>query len=423
MIDIKLIRQNPEVVKQSMKKRFLDAAIVDELVDIDKKLNALRKKVDELRHQRNIITLEITKLVKQGEKGKIAELVEQGKQVDAKLKEMEQELNKLAKQHKKLWMSLPNLVADDVPVGDSDKFNKVVTQGIEPKTFSFKPRHHAELIEMLGADIERAGKVAGARFFYLTGKLAKLALALQAFALDFLIAKGYTPIIPPYMLRKKAYEGVIDFGAFEEMIYKIEGEDLYAIATAEHPIAAMYMNETINVAKPLKFAGLSPCFRKEAGAHGKDTKGIFRVHQFEKVEQFVFCKHEDATQIHEELRKNGEEILKQLGLPYRTVIVCSGEMSKVAYKQYDFEVYFPSQQCYRELGSCSNCLDWQARRLNIKYNTGKQKAFVYTLNATALAIERAITAIIENYQQEDASVVVPKVLQNYTGFDVIEPVK
>jgi seryl-tRNA synthetase len=275
-------------------------------------------------------------------------------------------------------------------------------------------------------DIERAGKTAGARFFYLKREGALLDMALMSFAIDEMMKKGYEPIQPPFMMRREAYEGVTALSDFEDVLYKIENEDLYLIATSEHPIAAMRMNETFLAEQlPFRVAGLSPCFRKEAGAHGKDTRGIFRTHQFNKVEQFIFCKPEDSWKLHEELIRNAEDLAQKLGLPYRVVNVCTGDIGTVAAKKYDIEAWMPAQNAYRELGSCSNCTDYQARRLNVKYREKEgeaPKGFVHTLNSTALATGRTIVAILENYQQEDGSVVVPEVLRKYMGgIKKIEP--
>ncbi|MBC7131192.1 serine--tRNA ligase, partial [Candidatus Bathyarchaeota archaeon] len=253
-----------------------------------------------------------------------------------------------------------------------------------------------------------------------------LDFALMKFALEHLMEKGYVPIEPPYFMRRKPYEGVIALNDFEENLYKIEGEDLYLIATSEHPIAAMFMDEVLLADElPKKFAGVSTNFRKEAGAHGKDTRGIFRTHQFNKVEQFIFCKPEDSWVLHEELLRNAEELFQKLGLPYRVVNVCSGEIGAVAAKKYDIEVWMPAQGTYREAVSCSNCTDYQARRLNIKYREKPgepPRGFVHTLNSTAIATGRTIVAILENYQQEDGSVVIPEVLRKYMGgVSKIEP--
>jgi seryl-tRNA synthetase len=267
--------------------------------------------------------------------------------------------------------------------------------------------------------MERAGKVAGSRFFYLKRELVLLDMALMSFAMEELFKNGYTPIEPPYLMRREAYEGVTALSDFEEVLYKIENEDLYLIATSEHPMAAMLQNEVLlEQNMPLKLAGISTCFRKEAGAHGKDTRGIFRTHQFNKIEQFIFCAPEQSWQLHEELVHNAEGLVQKLGLPYRVVNVCTGDIGTVAAKKYDIEAWMPAQEGYREIISCSNCTDYQARRLGVRYREKEGapvKGFVHTLNSTAIATGRTIVAILENFQQEDGSIVVPKVLRKYMG--------
>jgi seryl-tRNA synthetase len=275
-------------------------------------------------------------------------------------------------------------------------------------------------------DVEAAGKVAGARFYYIFDEIVELNYALINYALDFLSARGFRLVQPPYMLRREIMEGVIALEDFESMIYKVEGEDLYLIGTAEHPIAGLHAGEILDGrVLPLRYAGVSPCFRKEAGAHGKDTKGIFRVHQFEKVEQFVFCKPEQSWSEHELLIRNAEELYRGLGLPYRVVNICIGELGPVAAKKYDLEVWMPAQERYREVVSCSNCTDYQARRLNIRYREAphvEETRYVHTLNSTAIATERTIVAIIENYQRRDGSVEIPEVLHPYMrGKTIIKP--
>ncbi|MEM3592402.1 MAG: serine--tRNA ligase, partial [Candidatus Micrarchaeia archaeon] len=262
--------------------------------------------------------------------------------------------------------------------------------------------------------------------YYLKNDLVLLDMALQRMVMELMVKKGFTPVYPPFMLKRKPYEGVTDLGTFEEALYKIEGEDLYLISTSEHPIAAMHMGEIIEEERlPLKYVGISACFRKEAGAHGKDTKGIFRVHQFNKIEQFVFCKPEDSWNIHEELIRNAEEIFQKIEVPYRIVNICTGEIGIVAAKKYDLEAWMPAQNTYREMISCSNCTSYQAIRLNIRYGKvgAEGKEYVHTLNSTAIATPRAIVAIMENHQDRDGSIIIPKAVVPYFGKERIEPVK
>jgi seryl-tRNA synthetase len=307
-----------------------------------------------------------------------------------------------------------------VPLGEDDHGNvQVKTWGPIP-TFNFQIKNHIDLANTLGiVDMERAGKISGARFFFLKNQLALLDLALTSFAMHELSKKGYVAIEPPFMMNKASYEGVTALADFADVLYKIEGEDLYMIATSEHPMAAMYMTEVIKEQDlPLKLAGFSPCFRKEAGAHGKDTRGIFRTHQFNKIEQFIFCKPEDSVRLHEELLATAEDLLQKLELPYRVVSVCTGDIGAVAAKKYDIEAWMPAQNDYREVVSCSNCTDYQARRLGIRYREKEgapPKGFLHTLNSTAIATGRTMVALLENNQNEDGTINVPKVLQKYMG--------
>jgi len=266
--------------------------------------------------------------------------------------------------------------------------------------------------------VEKAAEVAGARFYYIKGDLVLLNHALLSFAMDFMKKKGFIPVEPPYLLRREVMEGVISLKDFEDMIYKVEGEDLYLIATAEHPIAGLHMDEILDGKDlPLRYVGISPCFRKEAGTHGRDTKGIFRVHQFNKVEQFVFSRPEESWEEHERLIANAEELYQLLGIPYRIMNVCIGDLGTVAAKKYDLEAWLPGQGKYREVVSCSNCTDYQARRLRIRFRDkpGEKPRLVHTLNSTAIAAERTLIAVMENYQREDGTILVPKVLRPYMG--------
>jgi seryl-tRNA synthetase len=427
MLDIRLIRENADAVKVNLQKRGDLASLqrLDELIGADRKWREGLTRLNDLRHERRQITAEIAALKKSG-KDAVSE-IGRGKLADGKITALEKQVAEAEQTVRDLLMRLPNLLHESVPRGKNESDNaEIRAWGMIPK-FAFAPKGHTELGLALGImDIERAGKTAGARFFYLKREGALLDMALMSFAIDEMMKKGYEPIQPPFMMRREAYEGVTALSDFEDVLYKIENEDLYLIATSEHPIAAMRMNETFLAEQlPFRVAGLSPCFRKEAGAHGKDTRGIFRTHQFNKVEQFIFCKPEDSWKLHEELIHNAEDLAQKLGLPYRIVNVCTGDIGTVAAKKYDIEAWMPAQNAYRELGSCSNCTDYQARRLNVKYREKEgeaPKGFVHTLNSTALATGRTIVAILENYQQEDGSVVVPEVLRKYMGgIKKIEP--
>ncbi|OYT58143.1 MAG: serine--tRNA ligase [Candidatus Aenigmatarchaeota archaeon] len=424
MLDIKMIRENPEIVKNDLKKRRDEEKIkwVDNLLDYDRKRRELIKKVDELKHKRNTITKEIAKLKEEGKD--IEKKKEEMKKIPEQIKTIDEEIKKLDEKIRFILMRLPNILHESVPIGRDEHDNVVVKVCGKKPEFDFKPKNHLDILVNLGLiETEKSAEVAGRGFFYLKNELAILDYALLRYALDFMRKKGFIVIEPPFMLRRKPYEGVTDLGDFEEVMYKIEGSDLYLIATSEHPMAAMFMDEIIDKDRlPIKLTGVSPCFRREVGAHGKYTKGLYRMHQFNKVEQFVFCLPEDSWNFHEEIQRNAEEIYNTLGLHYRVVNVCTGDIGTIAAKKYDIEMWM-ADDTFRELGSNSNCTDYQARRLNIKYRNKpgqKPAGFVHTLNNTALATSRTMIAIIEQFQQADGTVKIPKVLWPYTGFKVLE---
>lgn len=420
MLDIKLIRENPDLVRTNLTKRG-DPQVVkmlDGLINCDREWRQSLTKLNDLRHERRQITADIAIAKKKGKNA--SERISEAKNVDVEITKLEKQVGAFEQQVHDYLMRLPNLLHETVPIGKDEKDNVEVKKWGNPPKFSFPIRDHMDLGTALDiVDVKRAGKVAGARFFYLKGAAVLLDMALVSFALDEMFRKGYTPVEPPYVMRRKPYEGVVALGDFEDVLYKIENEDLYLIATSEHPMAAMYMDEVLmGEDLPVKLAGFSTNFRKEAGAHGKDTRGVFRTHQFNKIEQFIFCRPENSWQLHEELLKNAEELVQKLGLAYRVVNVCTGDIGIVAAKKYDVEAWMPAQNAYREIVSCSNCTDYQTRRLNIKYREKEgeaPKGFVHTLNSTALATGRTIVALIENYQQEDGSIVVPEVLRKYMG--------
>lgn len=419
MIDIKLIREDPEIVRKSQKNRGMSTEEVDKVIESDKKWRALKEEVDQLRAKRNKISQEISEAKKAGKNAD--SLMKEAKEIPLKLETKEKEMNSLKEQRDVLLKEIPNIVDSSVPVGDASK-NKVMKEYGKITKQNFTPKDHADILEALNLlDTKKAAEVAGARFYYLKGDLVKLNQAIIQYALDFLRSKKFTLMHPPFMLRKESLAGAIPLAAFEEMIYKIEGEDLYLIGTAEHAINAYHSNETLNPNNlPLRYAGISPCFRKEAGSHGKDTKGIFRIHQFEKIEQFIFCKPEEAWKEFDLILNNTIELFKGLEIPFRTILLSSGDMGRVPTKTIDIEGYFPSQKEYRELGSCSNCTDYQARRSNIKYQDKQETRFVATLNNTAIATERMMVCLIDNHQQADGSIKIPKALWPYTGFKEIK---
>jgi seryl-tRNA synthetase len=420
MLDIKLIRENPELVKNNLAKRGNPETtqMLEDLIAVDKEWRFNLTKLNELRHQRKQVTIEIAKLKKAAKEADSE--VERAQDIDEKITHLEKQVTQQEQKTHGYLMQLPNLLDESVPLGkDSNDNVQVKTWGTIPK-FNFPIKNHIDLaLDLDQIDMERAGKISGARFFYLKNQVAQLDMALMSFAIEELTKSGYTPIIPPYLMKREAYEGVTSLGDFADVLYKVENEDLYLIATSEHPMAAMYMNEVLKeLDMPLKLAGISTCFRKEAGAHGKDTRGIFRTHQFNKIEQFIFCKPEDSTRLHEELLQNAEELLQKLELPYRVVNVCTGDIGTVAAKKYDIEAWMPAQNGYREVVSCSNCTDYQGRRLGIRYREKEgapTKGFVHTLNSTAVATGRTIVAILENNQQEDGTINIPSALRKYMG--------
>jgi seryl-tRNA synthetase len=428
MLDIKLIRESPEIVEANLRKRGLEGLIheVQDAVRIDKERREIIAKLDQMRGERNKATQEIARRKAEGkEAGELAKAV---KDLPAKIEDLELKVKSLDERSKAIFYKLPNLLHESVPVGKGEDDNVEVRKWGKPAKPDFKPAGHEEIALGLGGlDLERAAKISGARFYFLKGPLVVLHHALLRFALDFIAERGYTPIQPPYMMRREPYEGATDLADFENVMYRIMKEDLYLIATAEHPVGAMYWNETLEEKDlPMRMAGISPCFRTEAGAHGKDSKGIFRVHQFEKVEQFALCRPEQSWDIHEEMIRNAENVFQALEMPYRVVNVCTGDIGTMAAKKYDLEAWMPTQGKYREMVSCSNYLDFSARRLGIKWRhvPGKPPAgFVHTLNSTAVATPRAIAALLENFQQPDGSVRIPKALQPYTGFKEISPRK
>ena len=439
---LQYIREKPQVIRDSLRKRGMDPSLADRAAELDMEWRRILRTVEEKRHEHNVISRKIPRARPEERQS----LVSEAKRLLAELGKMEKELKRIEEEREKILLKLPNIVHETVPEGLSEEENVPVrywgkpkvwegyldrflteTQGkgfqVEYSLIDWKPVGHADMLEKvlrLG-DTLRAAKVAGSRFYYLFDDLVWLDMALLMYALDTLSSKGFRVVLPPYMLRRKAVMGVIDLDTFMDSIYRIEGEDLYLIATAEHPLASYFMGEDLNEEDlPILFAGISPCFRKEAGAGNRDLKGIFRVHQFHKVEQFVFSLPEDSWKWLEELIRNAEEIFQGLGLPYRVVNICAGELGAPAAKKYDLEVWMPAQGRFREMVSASNCTDWQSYRLGIRFvrRKGMVRDYIHTLNSTAVASTRTITAILENYQEPDGTVVIPKVLRRY-----LEPFK
>jgi seryl-tRNA synthetase len=419
MLDIKVIRDNPAAVRENLARRNDPQILVmfDDLLGHDKEWRRLFTESNNLREQRNRVTQEIASLKKQG--ADAGAKLKEAAEIPKRVRDVERLMEETRGKMDVILMGLPNLIEPDVPYGTDDSQNLVVRTWGEQRAFSFKPKDHIDLATALDlVDMERAAKVAGARFYYLKRDLVRLNYAVISYGLDFMAQRGCIPFQPPYMMKRKVLEGAVALSDFEDTIYKIEGEDLHLLATAEHALLGLHSGEILEGDQlPLRYCGVSPCFRKEAGAHGRDTKGIFRVHQFEKVEQFTFCRPSDSPKEHDKLIRNAEEFFQGLKLPYRIVNVCTGDLGTVAAKKYDLEVWLPGQGNYREAVSCSNCTSYQAVRSNVRYRdrTNDPTSWVHTLNSTLVATERALVAIMENYQLEDGSIEIPKALVPYMG--------
>jgi len=411
-----LYRNNIEKVIESENKRFKNPLNAEKVLEYDIKWREVLQNLQELRNQRNSISIEIGKFKKAGDKQQFEEAKKKSIEIKESIETLEKlEIQYLEEREKYRYM-VGNILHDSVPIGKTEEDNEILRSFQKPPQFTFEPLSHVDLISKIdGADTEKASEVTGSRFYYLKGDLVLLNLALLRFALDKLIKKEYTPLWTPFFIKHEVIKAAAELADFEEQLYKIQDEDLFMIATSEQTIAAYHYNEIIEPeVLPIKYAGISSCFRREAGSHGKDTLGIFRVHQFEKVEQYIFCKPEESWKYHEELIKNAEEIYKELEIPYRIVNIASGELNDNAAKKYDLEAWFPASKTYRELVSCSNCLDYQARKLRIrmgKAGSSEEKQIVHTLNSTAIATERTICCILENNQNKDYSINIPKVLQ------------
>jgi seryl-tRNA synthetase len=417
MLDPRILKENPESIRDMLKKRNMTNFPLDDLIMLHKRRGELIIKTQELRRKKNLLSETVASKKKSKEDASF-ELAEM-KQVSIMIDQTESEAIQIEEKFNQLIMALPNLLNEGVPVGKDEEENVVVRQNGRIIRPNFSPKDHIDLATSLDLiDLGRAAKVSGSRFYFLKNELVKMNQALANFALDFLSDNNYTLIQPPYMIRREPMVGSVILNDFEDVIYKIEGEELYMIGTSEHAIASMHMDEILEGIKlPIRYAGFSSCFRKEAGAHGRDMKGIFRVHQFEKVEQFIFCRPEESWREHERMLVLSEEFFKQLGIPYRVMLLCSGDTGKISAKTYDIEAWMAGQKAYREVVSCSNCLDYQARRLRIRFRdkTNEETRLVHTLNSTLVATERTMVAILENFQTPRGTVEVPKVLQKYMG--------
>jgi len=420
MLDPKIIRDEPDRIKQMLKDRAVEFDF-EKMLELNKTRKEIMMRSDELKQKRNQMSVKIGSEKKAGNDA--SELLQEMGEISKKLDELENLRKTVDEDFHNLSFSIPNMIHDSVPKGADESFNKQVRTWGEIPKFDFEVKDHIDLgLKLDIVDLERASKTAGARFYYLKGGLVKLGQALTAFALDFISEKNYNLIQPPYMINRQSMEGAVIADDFEEVIYKVQDEDLFLIGTSEHAIASMHYDEILEGANiPLKYASISPCFRKEAGAHGKDQKGIFRVHQFEKIEQFIFCRPEESWNEHEKMIQTTEEFYKKLDIPYRLMLLSSGDMGKVSAKTYDIEAWMAGQNAYREIVSCSNCLDYQSRRLKIRFRekSNEDTKYMHTLNSTLVAIERTMVSIIENNQTKDGEIKIPKILQKYFGDETI----
>jgi len=415
MLDMKMIRENPENIRKMLKDRAVQFDL-DLLLELDKKRREMILSTDNLRKKKNEMSIKISEAKKTGSEA--VPLIQEMQLVSQELAKLEEVQHETESEYSKLALTIPNVLHKSVPCGDDSTNKEIRKWGTIPQ-FNFEVKDHIDISENLNLlELERAAKTAGARFYYLMGDLVKLNQSLIQFGLDFLSEKGYTMSQPPYMINRKAMEGAVILDDFEDVIYKIEDQDLYLIGTSEHAMVSMYADEILDGnSLPARYSAISPCFRKEAGAHGKDQKGIFRVHQFEKIEQFVFSKPEDSWKAHENMIAITEEFFQKLEIPHRVVLLSSGDMGKISAKTYDLEVWMASQNAYREAVSCSNCLDYQSRRLKIRFRdkTNEDTQYIHTLNSTLVATERTMVTIMENFQTKDGHVNIPNVLQKYMG--------
>ena len=416
MLDPKLIKEKSQIIRDMLKARDVDFDL-DALIEFDQKRREFIIKTDELRKKKNQVALQISQKKKASED--TSSILEQMKNVSSELAKLESEQETIENTYSKLALTIPNLVHKSVPIGVDETANKEIRKWGSIPNFDFKISDHIDISENLDlVDLERAAKIAGARFYFLKNDLVRLNQSLIHYALDYLTQKEYSLVQPPYMINRESMEGAVIADDFEDVIYKVEDEDLYMIGTSEHAMAAMHSKEIIEGKDlPIRYAGISPCFRKEAGAHGRDQKGIFRVHQFDKIEQFVFSRPEDSWNEHEKMLTVAEEFYQKLEIPHKVMLLSSGDMGKVSAKTYDIEAWMAGQNAYREIVSCSNCLDYQARRLKIRFRekTHEKPTYLHTLNSTFVATTRVMVSIMENNQTKDGHFRIPKVLQSYMG--------
>ena len=428
MIDIKFLRENPDVVKQNIKNKFQNdkLPLVDEVIELDKQARAAQQEADALRANKNTIAKQIGSLMAQGKKAEAEEVKKQVAETSARLKELETLEPELKEKVKKIMMIIPNIIDPSVPIGKDDSENVEVQRYGEPVVPDFEIPYHADIMESLGGiDLDSARKVAGNGFYYLMGDIARLHSAIISYARDFMIDRGFTYCIPPFMIRSNVVTGVMSFAEMDAMMYKIEGEDLYLIGTSEHSMIGKFIDTIIPEEElPKTLTSYSPCFRKEKGAHGIEERGVYRIHQFEKQEMIVVCKPEDSKMWFDKLWQNTVDLFRSMDIPVRTLECCSGDLADLKVKSIDVEAWSPRQKKYFEVGSCSNLGDAQARRLKIRVTGEKGKYFAHTLNNTVVAPPRMLIAFLENNLNEDGSVRIPEVLRPYMGGkEVLVPVK
>ena len=419
MLDIKFVRENPDAVKENIKKKFQDAKLplVDEVIELDKQARALQQEADELRAKKNAIAKQIGALMAQGKKEEAEEVKKEVAKNAARLAELEKQEPQVREELKKKMMVIPNIIDPTVPIGKDDSENVELERFGEPVVPDFEVPYHTDIMEKLnGIDLDSARKVAGNGFYYLMGDIARLHSAVISYARDFMIDRGFTYCVPPFMIRSNVVTGVMSFAEMDAMMYKIEGEDLYLIGTSEHSMIGKFIDTmTPEEELPKTLTSYSPCFRKEKGAHGIEERGVYRIHQFEKQEMIVVCKPEESMEWYEKLWKNTVDLFRSMDIPVRTIECCSGDLADLKVKSYDVEAWSPRQKKYFEVGSCSNLGDAQARRLGIKVKGKDGKYFAHTLNNTVVAPPRMLIAFLENNLNEDGSINIPKVLQPYMG--------
>ncbi|MCD2493291.1 serine--tRNA ligase [Lacrimispora sp. NSJ-141] len=419
MIDIKFLRENPEAVKENIKKKFQDRklALVDEVIALDKENREIKQEVESLRASRNRFSKEIGALMKQGKKEEAEKIKAQVNANAARVEELSARERDVEEAIQKNMMTIPNIIDPSVPIGKDDTENVEVTKYGEPVVPDFEIPYHTKIMESFGGiDLESAGRVAGNGFYYLMGDIARLHSSILAYARDFMIARGFTYCIPPFMIRSNVVAGVMSFDEMDAMMYKIEGEDLYLIGTSEHSMIGKFIDTVSPEEKlPYTLTSYSPCFRKEKGAHGIEERGVYRIHQFEKQEMIVVCRPEESPMWFEKLWQNTVDLFRSMDIPVRTLECCSGDLADLKVKSYDVEAWSPRQQKYFEVGSCSNLGDAQARRLKIRVNGKDGKYFAHTLNNTVVAPPRMLIAFLENNLNEDGTVDIPAVIQPYMG--------